>query len=127
MSAAGGRRSCSNSRRQRVTGIVRVHDAPTLNSLLRTPPALGILFSIEVAVASRIAVDNATDSAVFGGNFRLDAAPAFTIARNDDRTLYRDAQPVKLLVILGQTVVHKDQRRGNVAIHRICVVSGQLL
>src|SRR4029078_3071593 len=114
--------SCSDSRRQRVTGIVRVHHAPTLDSLFLTTTSLWILFSIEIAVASRIAIDNATDSAVFGGNFRLDVAPTFTIARNHNGPLYRDAHAVELFIVFAIPIVHVHQRGGHITIDGISIV-----
>ena len=81
----------------------------------------------EVAVVSRIRIDDAADRAVLGRHLRLDTAPGVPIPRDHDGALHRDAQPIEPLVILGEPVVHVDERRGDVAVHRVGVIGRQLL
>jgi hypothetical protein len=49
------------------------------------------------------------------------------VLRDHDRAFHRNAHPLQLLVVFRNSVIHKDQRRCNVAINRICVVGWQLL
>ena len=49
------------------------------------------------------------------------------VARDDDGALHRDAEPLELLVVLGQAVVDVDERPGHVAVDRVGVVGRQLL
>ena len=64
---------------------------------------------------------------MFGRDFRLGAAPAFSVAGNDDRALDRNSQAIELLIIFAVAVVHIHQRSGYVSIDRIGVVGGKLL
>ena len=64
---------------------------------------------------------------MLGGDLGLDAAPRAAVARDHDRALHRNAQPVEHFVVLGDAVVHVHQRRGDVAIDGVGVVAGELL
>ena len=63
---------------------------------------------------------------MFRGNLRLDAAPGVVITRDHNRAFHRNSHPVEPLVILGDAIVHVDQRRRHVSINRISVVGGKL-
>src|SRR5207302_10067035 len=102
-------------------------DTSALNTVWMAHRPLGKNVVAGIAIVVWLGVDQAANRSVFGCNFGFHSAPGVVILRNDDRTFYRDAQAVELLVILGQAVVHKDQRRCNVAISRIRVVGGELL
>ena len=120
----GGR---ADSGSERIAGIVGVHDAAALDAIFGTPAALGIIVALKVAVISRVGIDDASDGAVLAGNFRLDAAPAFSVAGDDDGAFDGNSEAIELFVVFAAAVVHIDQRRGHVAINRIGVVGGQLL
>ena len=49
------------------------------------------------------------------------------VAGEHDRALHGDAQPLELLVVLGQAVVHVDEGAGHVAVDRVGVVARELL
>src|SRR5439155_26591630 len=66
-------------------------------------------------------------SALFGGDRGLDAAPASTVARDDDLASDVNAQPRKLVVVRRHAVVNVNKLAGYVAVYRISVVSGQLI
>ena len=78
------------------------------------------------AVASRVGIDEASDGAVFGGDFGLDAAPSGAIARDDNGSLDRDAHAVEFLVVFAIAVVHVHQRSRYVAVGGISVVGWKL-
>ena len=45
---------------------------------------------------------------------------------NHNCAFHRNAKPVELFVVLGQAVVHKHQRAGDIAVNRVGVIRGQL-
>src|SRR5208282_6546450 len=110
-----------------VAGILRLHHAARLYALLRAIGTSGIILPLEVAIVLRIGVNNAAHGSMFGRHLGLDTSPATAIARNHDRTLYRDSQPFKLFVVVAHAVVDVNQRAGDVSVDGICVVGGQLL
>src|SRR5258707_793040 len=119
---------CANARRERVTGIKgHVRDAPPLDSIRRTISAGGERLSLDESIFMRVGEYEAADSAVFGGNFRLDAAPGVEVARDDNLPLYRNAHALELLVVFRDSVVNIDERSGHVAIDRVSVIGGKLL
>ncbi len=74
-----------------------------------------------------VGVNQAANSAVFGCNLGLDAAPGVVVTRDDDFPLYGNTHAVELLVILGDTIVNVDERSGHVAVDRVSVIGGKLL
>ena len=67
------------------------------------------------------------DRPVLGRHLRLDAAPGAPVAREGDLALHGDAQPLELVVVLGQAVVHVHEGAGDVAVDRVGVVRRELL
>src|SRR5271157_5056412 len=114
----------TDSRREWVAGILSVHHAAALNTFFGAIRTGGKLLALEVTVVSRIGVNDATHGSMFGRDFGLDASPATPVARNHDCALYRNAQPLELLVVVTHTVVYVNQRAGDVSIGRIGVVGG---
>ena len=112
--------------RQRIAGIVSVHDAAALHAFARTPAALRIVVAVEIAIAFGIGIDDAANGPVLAGNFGLDAAPAFAITRDHDRALDGNSQPVQLFVIVAVAVIHIHQRRGHISVDGIGVVGRKL-
>src|SRR6202008_2904779 len=88
--------------------------------------ASGIVIAKKEAVTSGIGIDQASDCAVFGGDFRLDAAPSGAVARDDDGPLDRDAHAVEFFVVFAIAVVHVHQRGGDVAVGGVGVISREL-
>ena len=82
---------------------------------------------MEEAIVLGIGINDATDRAMLGGNFGLDAAPVFAIARDYDCPLDGNPQTIELLVIFAVAVVYIDQRGGHVSVDGIRVIGGQLL
>src|SRR5208283_5655908 len=74
-----------------------------------------------------IGINQAADRAVLRRNLGLNAAPGMSVARNHDRTLHGYAELFQLLVILRDSVVHVNQRRGNISIPRERIERWQLL
>ena len=110
-----------------IAGIQRrIQYAAALHSLCGRIGPFGKDVVHGIAIVGGIGVNDAADRAVLGSQLRLDAAPDFAVARNDDRALYRDAIAGQLLVILDHTIVHINQRRGHIAIRRVGVIRGQL-
>lgn len=64
---------------------------------------------------------------MFRGNFRLNAAPGVTVSRDDDSAFDGDAAASKLIVILGNAIIHINERAGDITVGRIGVVGGELL
>src|SRR5262249_60214000 len=89
--------------------------------------AVGKYIIFKVAVVARIGIDDASNGPVLRSDFGLDTAPGIAIARNHDGSLHRDAKAVEFFVVFGNSVVHIDERRGDIAVNGIGVVSGQLL
>ena len=108
---------CAHAGSQRVARILRIHDAAALHAAFRTIGAGGKILSFEIAILTRIGIDEASHRAMFGGELGLDTAPAPAIARDHDCALYRNAQPFELSVVVTHAVVDVDQRRGNVSIN----------
>ena len=118
----------ADSRSQRIAGINRhVHHASALRAVGVAERALGEDVALEIAVVVGVGVDQASDGAVLGRNLRLDAAPRPAVARDHDRTLHGDAQPVERFVIGRHAVVDVDQRRRHIPVGRVCVIHRQLL
>ena len=114
--------------RERIARIDRhVHHAAALHAVARTPCAVGENVALRVAVIGGIGIDEASDGAVLGRDFGLDAAPGIAVARDHDGAFDRNAQAFELLVVIRDAVVDVDQRRGDVAVDRVGVVGGQLL
>ncbi len=113
--------------RERIAGIVGVHDAAALHAVGGTERAVGIMLALEEAVVARVGVDDAADRAVLGGDLGLDAAPRAAVAGDDDGSLDRDAHALQLFVVFAHAVVHIDERAGDVAVFGVGVVGGQLL
>ena len=71
--------------RERIARINRhIHHAAALHAVARTPRAVGENVALRVAVIGGIGVDEASEGAVFGRYFGLDAAPGISVARNHD-------------------------------------------
>src|SRR6266436_427419 len=118
----------ANARRERVAWIVRhVRNAAPLNSIGRAEGAGGKCLSLIKSVFVRIGEYEAADSAVFGSNLGLDAAPGVVVTGDDDLALHGNTHAVELLVVFGNSVVDLDERGGDVAVDRVGVVSGELL
>ncbi len=64
---------------------------------------------------------------MFGGDFRLDAAPGVVVAGDDNFAFYGNAHAVELLVVFGNSVVDVDERSGDVAVDGVSVVGRKLL
>ncbi len=75
----------------------------------------------------RVGVNQAANSAMFGGNLGLDPAPGMVVARDDNLPLHGNTHTVELFVVLGDSVVDVDQRGGHVAVDRVSVIGGKLL
>ena len=113
---------------KRVAGVNRhVHDAAALRAVFWTERAFGEDLALEVAVLMRVGIDQASDGAVLGRHFGLDAAPRIAVARDHDGALHGDAQAVERFVVFGDAEVHVNQRRGDVAIDGVGVIDRQLL
>jgi len=80
-----------------------------------------------VAVIGRVRVDQATDGAMLGGDFRFDAAPRIAVSREDDRALDRNAAAIEIVIVLRPAVVDVDDWPGHIAIDRVGVERRQLL
>jgi hypothetical protein len=117
----------ADARRQRVADVQGVHDAAALDACLGPGRSLGKRLAVEVPVVARVGVDEATDRAVLAGDLWLDAAPGVAVARDDDRALDRDAQPLEPVVVLRDAVVDVDEPSGHVAVDRVGVVRRKLL
>ncbi len=118
----------SNSRRERITGIKwHVRNAAALDTIQGAIGAGGKSLSLSESVFMRVGIDEATDSAVLGGNLGLDAAPGMVVAGNDNFSLYGNTHALKLLVVFGDSVVDVDEGSGDVAVDGVGVVGGKLL
>ncbi len=122
--AVGG---CADAGGQGIAGIIGVHDAAALDPFFGPPAAVRILIACEIAVFLGIRVNDASDRAVFRGDFRLDAAPAAPVAGNHNGALDRNAESLQLLVILAVAVVDVTSGAVILPVGRVCVVCGQLL
>ena len=115
------------ARRQRITGIKRhVRNAAALHAILGAPRAFGKGVALHKSIFMRVGINQATDGAMFGGHFWLDAAPRMKITGDHDLALHGNTHAIELFVILGNSVVHVHERRGNVAVLRIGVVGRKL-
>ena len=103
-----------------------VHHAAALYAVARAPRAVGENVALRVAVVGGIGIDEASDRAVLGGDFGLDAAPGISVTRDHDCALDRNSHALQFLVVIRSAVVDVHQRRGDVAVGRIGVVGGQL-
>ena len=72
---------------------------------------------VEIAVLVRVGIDDASDRSMLRGNLRFDSPPRLAVPGDDDRPFNRDAQAVEGLIVLGDAVVHVDERRGDVSIN----------
>ena len=119
---------CADAGSERIAGVERhVGDAAALDSVFRTPRALRKCFALREAVFVGIGINQAADGAVFGGDFRLDAAPGMVITRDDDFSFDAHAHAIELFVIFGDAVVDVDERSGDVTVDGVDVVRGKLL
>src|SRR4029077_18884464 len=117
-----------NARRERVAWIVRhVRDAAALNSIGRAEGAGGECLSLIKPIFMRIGEYEAADSAVFGSNLGLDAAPGVVVAGDDDLALHGNSHAFELLIVFGVPVVARDAVSGDVAVNRVSVVFRKLL
>ena len=118
----------SDAGRERIAGIDRhVHHAAALHPVHRPPGSLRVHVALSVAIVPRVREDEAAHGAVFGGDFRLDAAPRSAIARDYDRALDRHPHSVQLLVVRRNAVVDVHERRGDVAVGGVGIVRRELL
>ena len=114
--------------RRRIAGIGRhVHHAAPLDAVLAPHRAVREDTFDEVAVIARVRVQQAANGPPLGRHFRLDAPPRRSVACDHDRALDRDAAPVELFVVGGQTVIHVDERPRDIAIDRVRIERGKLL
>ncbi len=120
--------SRADPRRQRIPRArgSKIHDAAALHSIriAHRPQRKHIV--ARVSVILRFRVDEAANGSVLGCNLRLHPAPTVIVLGDYNRAFHRNAKPVELLVVLGQAVVHKHQRPGNIAVNRVGVIRGQL-
>ena len=118
----------TDTRSEGVTGTGRweIHYAAALNAVCRPHRSLRKYIVREVAIIGRIRVDQATNRPVFGRDFRLDPPPGFAVLDDDNRSLYRDPEPIQFFVILGESVIDENQRGGHVPVPRVRVVGWQL-
>ena len=128
----GGQALCvlgrAHARRERVARIHRhVHHAAALHAIPGPPRPVGIDIALGVAVIPGVRVDEAADRAVLGRDLGLDAAPRPEVARDHDRALHGDPQPLEPLVVGRHAVVHVNEGGGDVAVHRVRVVGRELL
>ena len=113
---------------QRVAGIDHhVHHAAALHAVPGAHGAGGENQAGGIAVIARIGIDQAAHGPVLGGHLGFDAAPGAAVAGDHNRALHRNTHAVEFLVVGGHAVIHVDQRRRDVAIGRVGVVSGELL
>ncbi len=118
----------ADARRERIARVDRhVHHAPALHAVLRTVRPVRERLALREAIVLRVGVDEAADGAVLVRDLRLDAAPRAAVARDHDRALHRDAAPLERVVVVGDAVVHVDERRRDVAVGGVRVVRRQLL
>ena len=90
----------ADSRRERIARIDRhIHDAAALHAVRIAAWPRGEHVALNVAVVARVGIDEAADGAVLGRDLGLDAAPGAAVARDHDRSLHRNAQPVERFVI----------------------------
>ena len=118
---------CSDSGRQGIAGILRVHHTAALHTFLGAIRPLREVLALGIAVILGIGIDDAADRAVLGSDLRLDAAPRSAITGYHDGTLHGNSQPIKLFVVFPHAVIHVHQRRSHIAIDGIGVVGRQLL
>ena len=104
-----------------------VHDAAALRAQLGPVRAVRIDVPREVAVVSRIGIDQAADGAVLVGDLRLDAAPAGAVAREHDLALHADAELFQPLEIRGHAVIHVHDLTGDITVTRVGVVERRLI
>src|SRR5215472_6327622 len=104
-----------------------VGDAASLDALARTISALRKSFALKVAVPVRIGIDEAAESTVLGGDFGLDAAPGVPVASDGDGSFYGNAEALEAFVVFRDSIVHVNQRRGDIAVFRKSIVGRQLL
>ncbi len=112
-----GAGNCADAWGQRIAGIICVHDTAALHAFAGTPAAFGVIFTVEIAVSLGVGIDDAADGSVLAGDFGLDAAPAFAVARNHDRAFDGNAEPVELFVVVAVAVIHIYERSGYVAVN----------
>src|SRR5207237_8700301 len=115
------------------TGSLRIagmdgdlHHAASLHSVLGAEGAAGVNVAGEVAVLPRIGIDQAGDGAILVGDFGLHAAPARSVAREDDLPLDVDSALLEIRIVIGDAIVDVDQRSGDVARVGVGVVGGKL-
>src|SRR5206468_11511884 len=90
----------SDAGRERIAGIDRhVHHASALHPVHRPPGSLRVHVALSVAIVPRVREDEAAHGGVFGGDFRLDAAPRSAIARDYERAVDRQPNSIQLLVV----------------------------
>ncbi len=119
---------CADPRGERVAGIQRhVHHAAALDAVLGSPWARRKDVAVEESVIAGVGVDDASHGTFFPCELRLDPAPRSAIPGDHDRALHGDAEPIELLVVFRDPVVHIHQGPCDIAIDRIGVVRWQLL
>ena len=111
-------------RRQWIARIERhVLHRPALYPVLHPVGTVGIDIALEVAVVSRIGIEDGADGAVLRRDLGLDAAPRSPVAGDHDPVLHADAAALELLVIRRDAVVHIDQFPRDISVGRIGVES----
>ena len=98
-----------------------------MHAVGRPPSAFRKSLTLGVTVVARVGKDQAAHRAVLGRDFGLDASPTRAVTRHHDRPFHGNAQPLELLVVVGYAIVDIDERGGHLAVHRVGVISGQLL
>ena len=110
--------------RERIARIQReVEDTAALDTVGRAIGAVRINVALKVAVFARIRINNAADRAVLRRDLWLRAPKTAAVARDDDLAAHVDAAVAQKIVVGGQAEVYVDQRRGDIAIAGVCVVS----
>ncbi len=104
-----------------------VHHAAALHTVLWAERTLWEDVALRVAVIFWVGIDETAHGAMLSRDLRLDAAPRPAIARDHDRTFHVHSEPRQLFVIVRHTVIHVDQRTGDVAVGGVRVVGRQLL
>ena len=124
------RRSASrrraDERRQRVAREERhVGDGAALDPVFRPKATLGIDVAGEVAVVSRVGVEDATHRSALGRHLGLDPAPRTAVARDHDLAFDVDSPALELFVVVGHAVVDVHQLSPDVTIDRVGIEGRQ--
>ena len=112
---------CGQTRRRgdiRRGGVARIlehvlHRA-ALHPGIRTPRAVGIFVTLEVAIVGRIGIDDDSGSSSLLRQVDLDSAEVHSVANQNDLSRNADVQVVQLLEIFRAPVIDVDSVGGHV-------------